>query len=187
MRKLLLLVAKQRDSDRERFVEDRDNGRKRGRGRILTEGLRIRRHPCRVVGDGSNRDQLVCKSHVNIAHSPGTEVSEASRSTSRSLSRYVFSSRFHCTCPFSTRHPSFLSFSPSLSHRAPKRRNQSRDKVSADEVVTEVFLVPRPFVFKPSSKSSVAEPSTDIRVFRLAPISANLRDTVCRWRSARGR
>ncbi|KAL0133089.1 hypothetical protein PUN28_000692 [Cardiocondyla obscurior] len=44
---------------------------------ILTEGLRIRRHPCRVVGDRSNRDQLVCKSHVNIARSPSTEVSEA--------------------------------------------------------------------------------------------------------------
>lgn len=51
---------------------------------ILTEGLRIRR-PCRVVGDGSNRDQLVCKSHVNIAHSPGTEASKASRSISRSF------------------------------------------------------------------------------------------------------
>ena len=25
-----------------------------------------------LVGDGSNRDQLVCKSHVNIAHSPGS-------------------------------------------------------------------------------------------------------------------
>jgi len=71
----------------ERLVGNRgcNNGKKRGGGRILTEGLRIRRHPCRVVGDGSNRDQLVCKSHVNIAHSPGTEVSEASRSISRSL------------------------------------------------------------------------------------------------------
>jgi len=48
------------------------------------EGLRIR-HPCWIVGDGSNRDQLVCKSHVNIAHSPGTEASEASRSVSYSL------------------------------------------------------------------------------------------------------
>lgn len=86
MRKLLLLVVEQRDSDREtRRNRGRNNERKRGRGRILTEGLRIRRHPCRVVGDGSNRDQLVCKSHVNIAHSPGTEVSEASRSISRSL------------------------------------------------------------------------------------------------------
>lgn len=186
MRKLRLLVVKQRDSDRERLVGNRgcNNGRKRGRGRILTEGLRIRRYPCRVVGDGSNRDQLVCKSHVNIAHSPGTEVSEASRSISRSLDM-SFSLVSTALVRF---HPTPLCFSLSLSdRRASKRRNQSPDKVSADEVVTEFFLIPRPFVFNPSLTSSAAELSTDIRVFRPASIPANLRDTVCRWHSICGR
>jgi len=62
------------------------------------------------------------------------------------LSRYVFFSHFHCTCSFL---PDTLCFSFSffLGRRASKRRNQSRDKVSADEVgnVTEFFLFPRPF------------------------------------------
>jgi len=86
VRKLLLFVVKQRDSDRERDssgIASATTGERESEGESYDGGLR--RHPCRVVGDGSNRDQLVCKSHVNIAHSPGTEVSEASRSISRSL------------------------------------------------------------------------------------------------------
>lgn len=53
-----------------------------------------------------------------------------------SLSRYVFFSRFHCTCPFLS---DTLSVSLFLGRGAPERRNQSRDKVSADEIVTEFF------------------------------------------------
>lgn len=97
------------------------------------------------------------------------------------LSRYVFFSRSHCTCPFLPDTLSFslflpalgLSFSHTYIHRhtfnyiAPKRRNQSRNKVSADEVVTEFFLIPRSFVFNPSSRSSssIAEPFADIQFF----------------------
>lgn len=123
----------------ERFVGDRlrdderERGREKGRDRILTEGMRIHRHPCRVVGDGSNRDQLVCKSHVNIAHSPGTEASEASRSIPRALDT-SFSLVSAALVRFYTRHPLFLFLFLFLllvpDRRAPKRRNQSRDKVS---------------------------------------------------------
>ena len=95
------------------------------------------------------------------------------------LSRYVFFSRFHCTCPFL---PDTLCFSLSQSWSIEEKKSKSRDKVSADKVVTEFFFIPRLLVFNPSSKSSAAEFSTDIQVFRLVLILANLRDTVCRWR-----
>jgi len=95
------------------------------------------------------------------------------------LSRYVFFSHFHCTCPFLL---DTLCFSLSQSWSIEEKKSKSRDKVSADEVVTEFFFIPRLFVFNPS-KSSAAEFSTDIQVFRLVLIPANLRDTVCRWHS----
>lgn len=81
-------------------------------------------------------------------------------------SRYVFFSRFRCR--FYTPSVSLsLSFSRFSDRRAQKRRNQSRDKVSTNEIVTEFFLIPRAFVFNPSSKSSAAESSTYIQFFDL--------------------
>lgn len=61
------------------------------------------------------------------------------------LSRYVFFSHSHCTCSFPPGTLCSFSLFRTFGHRVPKRRNQSRDKVSAHEVAAKFFLIPRPF------------------------------------------
>jgi len=155
--------------------------------------LRIRRHPCRVVGDGSNRDQLVCKSHVNIAHSPGTEASAVSRSASHSLHLFLslslsFSLSFSLT---SSRYvfpvvpaalvrsypaPSPSAPHPPVSSAEPEKRGerkQSRDKVS--EAVTKFLLLrlPPPVRFRAliEAEGSSAGPFTDIWIFEMPRVA----------------
>lgn len=101
-------------------------------------------------------------------------------------SRYVFFSRFSTALVrFYTRHPClflFLSFSPPV-RGASKGRNQSRDKVSTNEIVTEFFLIPlsRVRFFNPLVEVECRQ-VLYYSVSRLAPIPVNLRDTVYCWR-----
>lgn len=83
--------------------------------------------------------------------------------------RYVFFSRFRCTCPFLHSAPSVslpLSLSPARRRSLSTEEKKSKPGQSKHEIMsTEFFLVRRAFVFNPSWKSSATESSTDIQFF----------------------
>lgn len=108
--------------------------------------------------------QIACKYHSLSRHR-----SKRSLSLGLLLSRYVFFSHSHCTCPFPS---GTLCFLLSLSRLRSQSAEEKKSKPGQSKRADRGGILPHSLsirlvrsTFNPSLKSSTAELSTDIQVF----------------------